>query len=253
MYTIYGATNTGMVREHNEDCFGGAMFAPCYGYAVVCDGMGGENGGSIASRLACDEIARVLDGSYRDDLDEKAVYLLIETALENANTAVYNRAQQSPELTGMGTTVILAVLLGDTCYLAHVGDSRAYLLQNDSLEQLTVDHTLVQAMVDRGEITPEQASVHPQRHYLTRAIGIEPAVKPAFLQVALSEGDLVLLCSDGLYGTVGILDNNDIARILRHRPVELCCELFIDEANALGGFDNITAMVIETCGGAVNG
>lgn len=252
MYIIYGATDKGIDREYNEDRFTGRMLTDCFGYAVVCDGMGGEKGGEIASTLACETIAATLDESLREGQDEKTVYNIIETAVETANHIVLDRArEEGEELAGMGTTATLAVLAGDTCYLCNVGDSRCYLLHQNELRQLTVDHTHVQLMLDRGEITPEEAREHPQRHYLTKAVGVEPNLTPYFRQVTLAPGDLVLLCSDGLHG---MLEPQELAELLGSCTDRAAlCEQLIAEANRLGGFDNITVMVIDCRGGAVDG
>ncbi|MEG1687467.1 MAG: protein phosphatase 2C domain-containing protein, partial [Angelakisella sp.] len=129
MVKIQGVTHRGMVREHNEDRYAGNLLEEHYGYALVCDGMGGENGGSIASTLACEEIRRTVENSYRPQLDEKTVYNILETAVANANTIVFARAGENPELSGMGTTVSLALLCDEVCYIANVGDSRVYLLR----------------------------------------------------------------------------------------------------------------------------
>lgn len=251
MYTIYAATDRGIVREYNEDRFTARMITDRFGYALVCDGMGGENGGGVASALACSVVARVLDGSYREGLDENSVYMIMETALANANTAVYERARSDDDaLGGMGTTASLAVLLGNVCYIANVGDSRVYLLRDGQISQLTVDHTHVQLMVERGEITQDEARQHPKRHYLTRAIGVEASVLPYYCQLELEPEDILLLCSDGLHGLV---EPHMLANLMTGCPPEALCQLLIDEANKLGGYDNITAALIVTCGGAANG
>lgn len=252
MYIIYGATDKGMAREYNEDRFTGRMLTECFGYAVVCDGMGGEKGGDIASSLACEAITATLDDALRQGMDEKSVYGVIETAVDAANHTVLERARDAgDELAGMGTTTTLAVLAEDTCYLCSVGDSRAYLLHQNELRQLTVDHTHVQLMLDRGEITPEEAREHPQRHYLTKAVGVDPSLTPFFRQVTLELGDLVLLCSDGLHG---MLEPQELADLLGGCTDRAAlCEQLIAEANRRGGFDNITVMVIDCCGGVANG
>lgn len=248
MYKIQGATHKGMLRDHNEDRYAGCMLGEDYGYALVCDGMGGENGGSIASTTACEEVRRLMESSYRPDLEESSIYMILETALSAANTAIYRRAQEDDSLRGMGTTVSLAVVSGPRCYIANVGDSRVYLLRGGSLSQLTVDHTHVQSLIDKGEITPEQARTHPQRHYLTRAVGVAPQLSPAFAQTILQEGDLLLLCSDGLYNMVE--DTTLVQLLLRIRDGE-DCSILIDEANRLGGLDNITAMATINLGKGV--
>lgn len=243
MYRIQGATHKGQVRQHNEDRYAGSMLGDGYGYALVCDGMGGESGGGIASTLACGEIRRTLDGSYRPEMDEKSVYMILETAIANANAAVYAKASGDSSLTGMGTTASLAVLCDGSCFLANVGDSRVYLLHGDKLTQLTVDHTHVQTLIDQGEITPEEAKSHPQRHYLTKAVGVMPYVTPYFYQEKLAEGDLLLLCSDGLHSLV---EGEVMASLLRRIATGEDCQILIDEANRLGGNDNITAVAVIT-------
>lgn len=240
MYRIEGATHTGMVRDHNEDRCSMSMLADDYGYLLVCDGMGGENGGSTASALACEEICRVLDNSYRSNIDENSIYRMLETAIDNANTTVYRMAQEQEDLSRMGTTVSLAILSGDTCYLANVGDSRVYLFRSGAVTQLTVDHTHVQTLIDSGEITPQQAKTHPQRHYLTKAVGVSPNLTPFFIQHTLNAGDLLLLCSDGLYN---MMDEETLAGLLARVAAGESCQLLIDQANRLGGNDNITAVV----------
>lgn len=251
MYRIEGATHQGLVRLHNEDRYAGTMLTDDYGYALVCDGMGGEKGGSIASTLACEEIRQVLDGSFQEKLDEKTIYLTLEAAIESANRAVLACARESGgELSGMGTTASLAVVLGDTCYLANVGDSRVYLLHQSRLTQLTVDHTRVQNLIDLGEITEQEAQHHPQRHYLTKAVGVDPQLTPFFRQQLLSEGDLLLLCSDGLYG---MMDRDRLEALLCQVAAGGDCQLLINEANRLGGQDNITAVAVVSLGGTAHG
>ncbi|MEG0753111.1 MAG: Stp1/IreP family PP2C-type Ser/Thr phosphatase [Angelakisella sp.] len=248
MYKIQGATHKGMLREHNEDRYTGCMLSEDYGYALVCDGMGGENGGSVASTTACEEIRRLMESSYRTDLTQSSIYMILEAALEAANTAIFLRAAQEPDLSGMGTTVSLAVVSGSHCYIANVGDSRAYLLHNETLTQLTVDHTHVQSLIDKGEITPEEAKTHPKRHYLTRAVGVSAQISPSFAETELATGDVLLLCSDGLYNMV---DDATLIRLLHRVRDGEDPSILIDEANRLGGLDNITAMATINVGKGV--
>lgn len=248
MYKIQGATHKGMLREHNEDRYTGCMLGDDYGYALVCDGMGGENGGSVASATACEEIRRQMEGSYRPGLEESSIYMILEAALSGANAEIYHRAGEDETLQGMGTTVSLAVVSGERCYIANVGDSRAYLLHDGGLSQLTVDHTHVQSLIDKGEITREEARTHPQRHYLTRAVGVAPQISPAFAQTVLAEGDLLLLCSDGLYNMV---EDATLVKLLSRIRDGEDCSILIDEANRLGGMDNITAMATINIGKGV--
>ena len=168
-----GATDRGLVRAVNEDRFAGEVFSPDFAYGVVCDGLGGENAGGVASALACGEIRRMMESSYREGLDERSVYMILESAVATANAVVHDKAAQDPaSMEGMATTVCLALVTGGTAYLASVGDSRGYLLRGEELRQLTVDHTRAQMLLDQQRITPEELTTHPDRHSLTRAVGV---------------------------------------------------------------------------------
>lgn len=247
MLRIIAATDKGLVRELNEDRFAGEIFDPDCAYALVCDGMGGENAGSVASGIACEEIRRLMESSLRRGMDEKSLYHLLEIAVSTANAMVYDKALQDPEnMGGMGTTACLAVISGETAYIANVGDSRAYLLRGGELSRLTVDHTVVQLMLDNGEITPEQAEDHQDRHYLTRAIGVEKDVEPAYSRTPLQSGDMLLLCSDGLYN---MIPHGELAALIRKAAAEDSGAVFPEAANAAGGRDNITAVLIIFEGG----
>lgn len=247
MLRIIAATDKGLVRELNEDRFAGEIFDPDCAYALVCDGMGGENAGSVASGIACEEIRRLMESSLRRGMDEKSLYHLLEIAVSTANAMVYDKASQDPEnMGGMGTTACLAVISGETAYIANVGDSRAYLLRGGELSRLTVDHTVVQLMLDNGEITPEQAEGHQDRHYLTRAVGVEKGVDPAYSRTPLQSGDMLLLCSDGLYN---MIPHGELAALIRKAAAEDSGAVFSEAANAAGGRDNITAVLIIFEGG----
>ncbi len=243
MLGIIGATDKGLMRATNEDRFAGEVFAPDFAYGVVCDGMGGENGGGVASGIACEEIRRMAENARRG-LDERSVYLLLETAISTANIMVYDKAVQEPgdeSLRGMGTTVCLAVVSGATAFIANVGDSRAYLLRGEALRQLTTDHTVVQMMVDRGEITPEEAITHQSRNLITRAVGVDRTVDISYSTAELEPGDILLLCSDGLYNMV---PGDLLPGLLRRCVAEDDGSCLLDEANRRGGRDNITAVVL---------
>lgn len=167
---VYMKTDTGKIRSSNQD----AMFSmePESGVlcAAVCDGMGGASGGNIASELCVQILQDQLQRAYRVGMNEKSIRQMLTTALFNANRAVYEEAQKTEALAGMGTTAVLALVQKNCLFLAHVGDSRALLLRNGSVQQLTHDHTIVQAMVDSGEISEQQAQQHPQKHIITRAL-----------------------------------------------------------------------------------
>lgn len=243
MLRINGATDRGMLREANEDRFAGEVFDRTTGYAVVCDGMGGMAGGSMASGLACEEVRRMVESSLRPNMDERSASLLLQSAVANANWAVYDRAMQAgPEYRGMGTTLCAVLLCGDTATIVNVGDSRCYLLRAGELTCQTRDHTMVTALLERGEITPEEAAHHPDRHLITRAIGVEAEVDPDYYILDLQKGDSLLLCTDGLYN---MLTPQQLLAALQQSIHTDNAHYLIDQANAAGGHDNITAVIIH--------
>lgn len=224
------ATDLGKVREGNEDSY--LVDPPLLLYAVA-DGMGGHRGGEVASKLALETV---------ESLARQGTGTLAEQVHE-ANHAVYERSQKDRRVTGMGTTVTAARIVDDALHLAHVGDSRAYLLRAGAFRQLTEDHTLVNRMVKAGEITAGEADVHPHRNVLTRAIGTEPEVEVDEADVALMDGDRLLLCSDGLFGMV---TEDQIQAILETEPdPQRAADRLIRAANRAGGIDNITALVLD--------
>jgi protein phosphatase len=233
----FAASDVGRLRSGNEDSYfcGQTVFA-------VADGLGGHQGGEVASAAAVEPLA-ALDGREFAEPAEAAEALT--TAIREGNAAILERAAGDPGLWGMGTTVTAAALAGDHhLQLAHVGDSRAYLLRDGSLDQLTTDHTIVGELVRRGRLTPQQAAIHPERSILTRAVGLDPRVPvdtPDPLE--LHDGDQVLLCSDGLTEAV---DDDRIAELLSTgTDGEAACRSLIDAANAAGGPDNITVVLLR--------
>ena len=243
MLRIIGATDRGLVRYVNEDRFAGEVFSPDFAYGVVGDGLGGENAGGVASAIACEEIRRMLESSYREGLDERSLYMILESAVATANAMVFDKAEQDPEsMEGMGTTVCMAIVTGGKAYLANVGDSRGYLLHGGELRRLTVDHTRAQMLLDRGRITQEELENHPDRHSLTRAVGVEHSVDAAYSTAAMGPGDALLLCSDGLYNMVDAVTMRECVRQAVAQDDGRC---LIAAANAKGGKDNITAVIIH--------
>ena len=236
----YGDTNKGLFREINEDnlMVGNTVFA-------VADGMGGHAAGEVASEAALGPLRAIDEEDYRDA--DAATEALTE-AVRQANQVVIGKATSDPDLRGMGTTLTTVMVRGRRMHLAHVGDSRAYLLRDGMLEMLTEDHTLVAELVKEGRLTPEQAASHPQRSVITRAIGVESDLVVDFLDAPLdlTTGDQVLLCSDGLTGPVS---DSLIAEILRSESDgNIACQRLIDAANASGGPDNITCVLLRVEG-----
>jgi serine/threonine protein phosphatase PrpC len=226
-----GVTDVGRVRGTNDDGF--LDHADRLGLVAVADGMGGHRAGDVASATALEALrAAVANGqSLRD-------------AIEGANEAVLEKSVSDQELHGMGTT-LTAGMLGTDGYLTvgHVGDSRAYLVRDGQLSQITNDHSLVEEMVRGGELTPEQAEVHPRRSIITRALGIDPEVEVDEYPIELRPGDRILFCSDGL---TTMVRPDEIASILsREHDPKRAAQLLVDAANAAGGEDNITAVIVE--------
>ena len=242
---VGAATDPGRQREHNEDDYitvhkfkdreavteaqrKGSLYA-------VADGMGGHNAGEIASRMAVDTVRRL----YYED-ESTNVEVSLRQAVEAANWRIYQRAQESPFERGMGTTIVAAVVRGDELHVAHVGDSRAYLVRDGQIKQLTKDHSWLE---EQGpELTEEEAHTHPYRNLITRSLGNKETVKVDSDSWALQEGDQVVLCSDGLSGTVHDLE---ILDAVSRYDAQDACEHLIDLANRRGGSDNITVVVLK--------
>lgn len=233
----FSDTNKGLFREVNEDSLlvGRTVFA-------VADGMGGHAAGEVASAAALRPL-KAIDATTYDDPD--AATDALADAVREANSLVIAKAAEDPELRGMGTTLTTVMVRNRQLHLAHVGDSRAYLLRDGLLEMLTQDHTLVHELVMKGQLTPEEADSHPQRSVVTRAVGVEPVIDVDFMvePLELRPGDQVLLCSDGLTGPVS---ESLIAEILNTEPDgTIACQRLIDAANAGGGPDNITCVLLR--------
>lgn len=235
-HAIFGSrTDVGCVRERNEDSL--AVSPPLF---AVADGMGGHAAGDVASELAVKVLMKNAPTTADVDMLGKAVI--------KANHAVINEALRA-ELAGMGTTMTACVIEGTHLAIAHVGDSRAYLLHHGKLQQLTRDHSLVADMVEAGRLTEEEARVHPNRSIITRAIGSDPNMQPDLYEITASPGDRLLLCSDGLYSMV---ENSRIqSQLARIRDPQRCASALVNDAISAGGLDNVTVVVVDIVGDAV--
>jgi len=230
------ATETGYVRPSNEDSL---CVCPELGLFAVADGMGGHRAGEVASRKALEELERYLRSRLQTAGD--AASLLVQ-GVQEANRLVHQLSVHQPDCQGMGTTLSAALVQEPLLHLAHVGDSRGYLLREGKIVQLTEDHSLVQELVKSGGLTAEQAREHPRRNVLTRALGIAPRVAVDCLTVTLSPGDRVLLCTDGL---TGHLRTEEIAALIyRHDEPERAVRELIRAALDRGGSDNITIILL---------
>jgi PPM family protein phosphatase len=226
------ASDTGRKRRHNEDSF--VVQPPLF---AVADGMGGAQAGEVASKLAAAALEETDPGSLSGA--EKLVSLIRE-----ANRRVYERASSDPSTSGMGTTMTVALVEGTHVTIGHVGDSRAYLVREGSLEQLTEDHSLVNELLKSGKLSRAEADVHPQRSVITRAVGTDPDVDVDAFVVDASIGDIFLLCSDGLTDMVG--DDDILDTVERHRDdLDRVTKSLVSAANRGGGEDNITVVAFQ--------
>jgi PPM family protein phosphatase len=230
-------TDIGRMRKNNED-----RFLSAGKLAAVADGMGGHRAGEVASAIAMEELAALEHaGPWHNPAEAgealRSVFLL-------ANRRIRETAARDKELDGMGTTMVALLEDGDSVHLANVGDSRAYLLRHGELSQVTVDHTLVQELIDEGRLRPEEAERHPQRSIITRALGVEPEVEVDLFTYKLQPGDRVLLCTDGLSGVLGEAQIRNV--LLRVPGPQDAAERLVALANEGGGPDNITVMVLDT-------
>ena len=240
LYSI--KTDKGKQRENNQDACFAAYPDKASCFAVICDGMGGENAGEVASEMAVRIVSERVMAGWRPDITAESVKNLFVSAISAANICIFDEARSDYEKSGMGTTVVAAAVVGDVCIIAHVGDSRAFLI-NAELKKITRDHSYVQALIDNGLITPSEAAVHPKKNYITRALGTNTRVDVDCTVLNLSPGDKILLCSDGLTNYVS---ENDIQKTLKHENAEQAVCKLVDLANNSGGGDNISVAIITT-------
>ena len=237
---IFSKTDRGRVRTDNQDAYFAGKITDDSAFAVVCDGMGGANAGNVASELAVRHISEYVIRSYRDGMDMTDTEKTLKNAIVSANISLYDKAVNNAELAGMGTTAVAAFVKDGTAVIAHVGDSRIYLV-NGEIKQLTRDHSVVQSLIESGKITPEDAKVHPRKNVITRALGAEENVAVDSDCLNLSNGDTLLLCSDGL---TNFLDDKDILKVFQNNDISAVAERLVEEANENGGGDNITVVTV---------
>ena len=228
-------SDTGRRRRHNEDQY--VCVPPLF---AVADGMGGAQAGEVASGLAAAVLNEAAPDGERDERGEERVARLIQ----EANRRVFQRSNEDASTSGMGTTMTVALVDGDTIAFGHVGDSRAYRIRNDKLEQLTDDHSLVGELVRSGRLSPEEAESHPQRSVITRALGTEPDVDVDTFTVEAEPGDVYLICSDGL---TDMVPPRELEALLvgRTDDLDVAARALVDAANEGGGEDNITVVLFQ--------
>lgn len=234
-------SDRGLRRSNNEDA--------CYVLKrdkvfIVADGVGGNNSGELASKTCVDEIAKYVEShDLRQLQNESEIQTYFEKCIRDVNFKVLELSQRHEENRGMATTVVTAYLHEGTLYIVNVGDSRAYILRNDVLTQITEDHTYVNSLVKAGLITEEEAECHENRNMITRAVGADHRVEADFFIVPVMAGDRILICTDGLHGEVGIKDMTSIMK--KSETMTNICEELLETAKLRGGNDNITMVVVE--------
>ena len=237
----WGLTDLGNVRKQNQDFYDIVTLHTNQLLLVVCDGMGGAKSGNVASRLATEVFVGEVRRTAREDMDVEQIEKMLRDAVSLANQAVFEQSKVSSDFTGMGTTLVAAVLLPDRAIIANVGDSRAYIFDKDGIRFMTVDHSLVELMVRRGEITREQAKTHPSKNLITRAVGTEANVDCDLYNQELHPGDAVLLCSDGLSNEMA--DQEILFEVVHGVQKEGCCQRLLDIAKGRGAPDNVTVVL----------
>ncbi len=237
---IFSKIDIGRVRSSNQDAYFTGELSDGSAFVVVCDGMGGANAGNIASETAVKGISEYILKSYRTSMDTTDIEKLLINAISSANIQIYDMSLKRPELSGMGTTAVVAVVKQSNVVIAHVGDSRAYII-GDGIIQLTRDHSVVQSLVESGKLTQSEAKVHPKKNVITRALGAEENVVCDSDIIDIQEGQTLLVCTDGLSNFV---EASDILRIFKKNKIEKVASILVDTANQNGGGDNIAVVTV---------
>lgn len=239
---IYSKTDKGCVRETNQDAFAAGELKNGMVWAVVCDGMGGANGGEIAGSTAVKTVSDYILNSYHSKMSQSSIKTMMASAVETANIELYDLAQKDKGLKGMGTTVVAVLIENGTAHIVHAGDSRAYLIRGGTGMQLTRDHSVVQNMVENGQITEDEARIHPRKNVITRALGVAENIDSDYDKITLIKDDVLLLCTDGL---TNFVQHKEIESIILTEPLNEVPTRLVEEAIKNGGGDNITAVVIS--------
>lgn len=238
----FATSDIGKTREINEDYFFISYPDDEIQLFILADGMGGYNGGEIASRLAVTTAKNYIMTNYEKTEKEKESLLdLVKSSSQYANMVVYEKAQEKPELNSMGTTLDICLIYQNKAFIAHIGDSRVYRIRNESIKKMTKDHSYVQQLVDEGKITKEESLKHPKKNMLMKALGCTPFIEPDGLIKGFVKNDALLMCSDGL---TNMVSEEDILKIVEENPTD-STKMLVQKANDLGGADNITAIIIR--------
>ncbi len=239
---IAAKTDIGRVRNTNQDSYAAGELPNTVAWAVVCDGMGGAAGGNVASSTAVKIISEKITSLYRNGMSPMSIKNMLVSAINAANISVFDMSRANKELEGMGTTVVCTVIVDGVAYIAHAGDSRAYAVSDKSVIQLTRDHSVVQELLEKGEITQNQAKTHPNKNIITRALGVDPDIKVDYYEYDLNSDDIIILCTDGL---TNFVDSDMFENIIENNPYYQIADLLVAQANKNGGGDNITVVALS--------
>lgn len=238
---VFAKSDVGKARDMNQDYYYVSGPEEQIKLFILADGMGGYNGGEIASSLATTSVKNYISNNfYKIEHDKESILNLIKNAVEYANMIVYEKSKEDKELEGMGTTLDVCLIYNNRVYIGHVGDSRVYRIRKEFIRKLTVDHSYVQELVKDGTITKEEAYNHPKKNMLMKALGCTAYVEPDVMVKGFIKDDILLMSSDGL---TNMLKDEEIYNIIKENP-ELASEKLVQRANELGGYDNITVVII---------
>lgn len=239
----WGLTDKGCVRKMNQDAYEIRQLDRNTLLCVVCDGMGGAKSGNIASSLAVDVFTQEVVRTWASNMDSDKTDQVLKNAVKLANFTVYDQAMQFEEFNGMGTTLVAALIHGKKVSIVNVGDSRAYIINQKGIRQITRDHSVVQMMVDRGELTPEMAKTYPGKNLITRAVGTEASVLCDVFRQEMAKGDFLLLCTDGLSN---MMDDQEILfEVVHGVNKDHCCKRLQDIVISRGSPDNVTSVLVS--------
>ena len=241
-----GCTDLGRTRPINEDGYYISEYSQKMDalYAIVADGMGGHQAGEVVSAMAIRQISETINQGVCNGMTPSEIKELLVSAIKQANRAIYETSKKERDYGGMGTTLTLCFVCGEQAVVAHVGDSRAYMIRNGVMHQITTDHSLVQELMHSGQITAEEAARHPQKNVITRALGTDPGVEIDLYEFRIMPDDVLLLCTDGL---TNMLSDEEIASLLAEEQGGTMAYLagrLVESANQQGGHDNITAVLL---------
>lgn len=239
---IIATSDKGMVREMNQDFYYISKQDEQYGLYMLADGMGGYNGGEVASKLAVESTKEYIEKNIgKIELNRQTIPILIKQAMDYANEIVYDKSKIDINLSEMGTTLEVCLIYNNKVYIGHIGDSRVYRIRKNIIRKLTTDHSYVEKLVKDGTITKEEACHHPKKNMLIKALGCEKKIEPDIMVKGFLKEDILLICSDGL---TNLINDKEIYEVVTNY-MENADKILIQKANARGGYDNVTAVIIE--------